>query len=52
MSYDLMVFEKNKAPGTKKNSWHGLKNKLNGMKNMTTNPSAYLLRLYKIGLWK
>lgn len=52
MSYDLMVFEKTKAPNTKKHFWHGIKNKQNGKKIMITRPSAFLLPPCKIGLWR
>ena len=33
MSYDLMVFEKTKAPNTKNNLWFGMISKQNGKKN-------------------
>ena len=52
MSYDLMVFERTKAPTTKKSLWHGMKSKWNGRKNMITKRLVFLLRLYKTGLWK
>ena len=51
MSYDLMVFERTKAPITKKNLWHGMKSKRNGRKDMITKRLVFLLRLYKTGFF-
>lgn len=51
MSYDLMVFERTKAPTTKKNLWHGMKSKRNGRKDMITKRLVFLLRLYKTGFF-
>ncbi len=52
MSYDLMVFEKSKAPATKKNFMSWYEKQTQWGKNTIIKRLVYPLLHCKIGLWK
>ena len=52
MSYDLMVFERTKAPTTKKEFMAWYEKQMEWEEDMITKRLVFLLRLYKTGLWK